>query len=76
MLLPRLPAPPASPPPDPEVERPQIRFAKRRRVADTIAALEAGGGSSSEDEGGSDGEEDAGDAGAALLDWRAKKSNF
>ena len=34
---------------------------------DTIAALAAGGGSSSEDEG---------DAGDDLLDWRAKKSAF
>jgi len=38
-------------------------------VADTIAALESTGGSSSD-------EEDEGDAGDELLDWRAKKSAF
>jgi hypothetical protein len=38
------------------------------QVQDTVAALEADGGSSSEDEGGEGGDN--------LLDWRAKKSAF
>ena len=55
---------------EPEVQAPAIQLAKKRRLADTLAALEGGAGSSSEDEG------DAAEGGDDLLDWRAKKSAF
>lgn len=58
---------------EPDVQRPVIHLAKKRRVLDTIASLEAApgaGGSSSDDEG----EDEEGTE--ELLDWRAKKSAF